>query len=347
MFIANRAMVGGIVYQMKLPQDNRRAWGENHERYELSETRTSNATAKPRMTVPPFVLIVGLLAVTGCRPSAPAPTYNEDLGTDETVLLPTSSVWHDPAVARGQVDWRPFRKPGTEVKPVEAAAGEVKSTGANQGVESVLRGLVDDFNAAVAEGKFNEAGDFLIEEQIEPAKKIVELIPIFAGRLEEIAEVLPGDNEDLKRAVAEMSLSKALKLDLASITVASPSEAVGKPVGSSPGVGDVRFVLVKEDKDEYWYIDHPQIKAIAATLPVFQQGLPQLDAFIAGVKSGQIGGEALAQQGAMMNQMIGAMLSPDSEPAADPTKGEPEEDAKPEEKAKPEGEAEPEEEGGG
>ena len=59
--------------------------------------------------------------------------------------------------------------------------------------------------------------------------------------------------------------------------------------------------------------------------------LPQVDAFIAGVKSGQISGEALEQQAAMMNQMVGAMRPPGPKPDAEPTKDEPEVDAKPEE----------------
>jgi hypothetical protein len=140
---------------------------------------------------------------------------------------------------------------------------------------------------------------------------------------------LPGDNENLKKAVAGASLSAILKLEVSSITVSNPTEAVGKLASPSGGAGDVRFVFVKEKEGEYWYIDHPQIRAMAAALPALQQYLPQLDAFIAGVKSGQIGGDALVQQAAMMNQMIGAMLPPGSQPGAEPTKGEPEKNGEP------------------
>ena len=271
------------------------------------------------------------MVVVGCRPSEPVPMYYEDLGSEETVLLPTSSVWYDAAIAKGQADWRPFRKPGAEAKSGGTPAGEAKAAGGNQAIESELRGLVDDFNAAVAEGKFDEAADFLIEEQVAPAKQVVELIPALAGKMKEIAEVLPGDNENLKKAVSGVSLSGVLKLEVASITVSSPTEAVGKLASASGGAGDVRFVLVKDTEGEYWYIEHPQIRAMVAVLPVLQQSLPQLDAFIAGVKSGQIGGDALAQQAAAMNQMLGAMLPSGSQPGAEPTKGEPEGDAKPEE----------------
>ena len=278
---------------------------------------------------PITISILALLAVAGCRPREPVPTYNEDLGTEETVLLPTSSAWYDPAVVKGSADWRPFRKPGAEPKSGETATGETKPAEGNQGIESELRGLVNDFNAAVTENKFDEAINFLIEDQVASGKQVVEVLPTLWGKIKELAEVLPGDNENLKKAVGGVSLSVVLKLEIASITVSSPTEAVGK-LASSPGAaGDVRFALVKDTEGEYWYIDHPVIRAMGPALPALQQSLPQLDALIAGVKSGQISGEVLAQQAAMMNQMIGAMLPPGPQPGAEPTKGEPEKDGEP------------------
>jgi len=292
-------------------------------------------TRKSRRATSIFVLLV----VVGCRPSEPAPSYNEDLGTGETVLLPTSSAWYDAAVVKGQADWRPFRKPGTEPKSAGPATEEAKPAGGNESIESELRTLVNDFNAALTNGKFEDAIDFLIEEQIAPAKQAVEDLPTLWGRIKELAEVLPGDNENLKKAVADVSLPAVLKLEVASITVSNATEAVGKltaPAGVLGVTGtatssDLRFVLVKQKDGEYWYIDHPQIRAMAAVLPKLQQSLPQLDAFIAGVKSGQIGGEALVQRATMINQMLGTMLPPVSQPGEEPTKDEPEAEAKPEE----------------
>src|SRR3990172_11754217 len=136
--------------------------------------------------------ILALLVVAGCRPSEPPPTYNEDLGTDDTVLLPTSSPWYDPAIATEQADWRPFRKPGAEAMSAGTATGEAKPAGRNEGVESELRTLVSDFNAAVTENKFDEAIDFLIEEQIAPAKQAVEDFPTLWGKIKKLAEALPG-----------------------------------------------------------------------------------------------------------------------------------------------------------
>ncbi len=269
------------------------------------------------------------MAVSGCRPSEPVPAYYENLGTEDRPLLPTSAPLKDAAIAKGQADWRPFRKPGAEVKASGGVAGETKSAAGNPAIEAELRGLVNDFNAAVAEGKFDEAVDFLIEEQIAPAKQVVELIPAFAAKMKEIADVLPGDNENLEKSVAGVSLSAVLKLDVASFSVSSPTEAVGKPASTPGGAGDVRFVLVKGKEGEYWYIDHPGIRAMGPALPALQQSLPKLDASIAGVKSGQIGGEALKQQAAAMNQMIGSIVPAGSPPAGASDEKKPP-DAKPE-----------------
>jgi len=285
------------------------------------------------------IAFIGAMAVAGCRPSEPLPSYNEDLGTEDSPLLPTTSAWYDPAVVKGQADWRPFRKPGSESESGAAAVGEAKPADGNQGVESTLRTLVSNFNAAVAENKFDEAIDFLIEEQIAPAKQVVELIPVLVGKMKEVAEVLPGDNENLKKAVANVSLSSVLQLRIASVTVSNPTEAFGTltaPAGvlgaADPAVSsDLRFVLVKESEGEYWYIDHPQIRAMAPTLPSLQLSLPHMDAFIADVKSGKVGGEALAQPIAMLDQMLAGMLPPGNQPGAESTKDEPEKDAKPDE----------------
>ena len=317
-------------------RNSRRAEGRGQGRSALSAPRT-NPTAKLRLTVPPvprvccaLAVILAAMVASGCRPSEPVPAYYQDLGTEAMPLLPTSSPWQDAAIVKGQADWRPFRKPGAEAKAGEGAASEPKSAAAgNPGIETELRRVVKDFDVAVAGGKLDEAADFLIEEQVAPAKQIVELIPALAGKMKEIAEILPGDNENLKKAVARMSLSVVLRLDLASITVSSPTEAVGKLASAPVGVGDVRFVLVKGKESEDWYIDHPGIRAMGPALPVLQQNLPQLDAFIAGVKSGQIGGEALKQQAAMINQMLAGMLPPGSPPAAAPDEKKPP-DPKPE-----------------
>ncbi len=290
MLSVGRTVVGRVVYQMALSKNSRPA-------------RCSLA-------------IMVATVVSGCRPSEPAPTYYENLGTEDRPLLPTSAPWKDAAIAKGQADWRPFRKPGAEVKASGGAAGETKSAAGDPAIEAELRGLVNDFNAAVAEGKFDEAADFLIEEQIASAKQVVEVLPTYWRKIKEVLEVLPGDNENRKKAVAGASLSAVLKLDVASFTVSSPTEAVGQLAATPSGVGDVRFVQVKGKEGEYWYIDHPVIRAMGPALPALQQSLPQLDAFIAGVKSGQIGGEALKQQAAAVNQMLAGMLPPSSPPAA-------------------------------
>lgn len=304
MFRVALAVVGGVVNQMAMPKYSRL-------------TRSCLA-------------VMGAMVLSGCRPSEPVPSYNEDVGTDGTVLLPTSSPWYDAAVEKGQADWRPFRKPGAEAKPVEPAVGEVKTAGTKQDVESALRGLVDDFNAAVAEGKFDEAIDFLVEQQVAPARQAAEAFPVFAAKIKELSEVLPGDNENLKKLVPTLSLEALFRLEVNSITASSKTEATGKLDGAEAALGDIRFILVHRD-EETWYIDHPRLRPLGQVLPTLQQVTPQLDALISAVKSGQLAGEALAQQAAMINEMFGRLVPDGSKAGAETTQDEPERVAKPEE----------------
>jgi len=293
-----------------------------------------------------------VMVIAGCRPVEPAPTYNEDLGTDDMVLLPTSPGWHDPAVVNGQADWRPFRKPGTEAKSTETTAVEPKPTVANPEVETELRELVSEFNGLVAEGKFEEATEFLIEEQVAPAKRIVELIPALVGKMKEVSDVLPGDNESLKKAVEVASLPAVLLVKVESITVSSPTEAVGKLASAVGQTGDVRFVLVKEAEGEYWYFDHPQVRAITPTLTSLELSLPHMDAFLADIKTGKVDEKPMAESVATFRRILAGMIPPGPQAGEEPTKDESGEDAKtegdanPVENARPEEAAEPEEDGG-
>lgn len=258
----------------------------------------------------------GIVSLCACRPpSEPPPTQYEDLGTEDRPLLPTGSAWHDPAIAKGSAEWHAFRKPDPSAALPKPAA-EKNAEGGSAGLEGELVALLKSFNEAVASDKLEDAVDFLVDEQIEPAKKAIELLPKFAAKLGEFAAALPGENENLKKLPAALTPATILKLDVESIQAKGETEAVGAVVGATPPV-EVRFVLTKEEGgDAVWYIDHPQIRAMAQALPAMEQSLTQLDAMIAGIKSGQIAGDALAQQAAALDQMIKALM-PAEKPAED------------------------------
>jgi hypothetical protein len=235
------------------------------------------------------------------------------LGTEDRPLLPTGSAWHDPAVAKGSAEWHAFRKPDPNAAAPKPDA-EKKPNTASAGLEDELEALVKSFNDALSAEKLEDAVDFLIDEQIEPARKAVEILPKFAAKLGEFAAALPGDNENLKKLPTALAPATVLRLAVESIQAKGETEAVAAMVGASPPV-EVRFVLTKEEGgDAVWYIDHPQIRAMAQALPAMEQALAQLDAMIAGIKSGQIAGDALAQQAAALDQMIKA-LTPAEKPA--------------------------------
>lgn len=261
-------------------------------------------------------LIVGWLgfgALSSCRPVDPPPTQYEDLGTEDRPLLPTGSAWHDPAIAKGAAEWHAFRKLDPNAAAPKPAAGD-HADGASVGLEGELRELLKEFNDALAADKLDDALEFLIEEQIEPTKKVIEILPKFAEKLGEFAAVLPGENESLKKLPTALAPATVLKLDVRAIQAKGEAEAVGPMAGADPPV-EVRFVLIKEkDGGAVWYIDHPQIRAMSAALPAMEQSLTQLDAMIAGIKSGQIAGDALTQQAAALDQMIKAMM-PAEKPA--------------------------------
>lgn len=256
---------------------------------------------------------LGLGVLSACRPVDPPPTQYEDLGTEDRPLLPTGAPWHDPAIAKGSAEWHAFRKPDPHAAPTKPAESkDIERAGA--GLEGELRDLLKEFNDALAADKLDDAVDFLIDEQIEPAKKVIGVLPQFAAKLGEFAAALPGDNQNLKKLPAALVPVVVLKLDVQSIQSKGESEAVGSMTGANPPV-EVRFVLVKEkDGEAVWYIDHPQIRAMSAALPAMEQALTQLDAMIAGIKSGQIAGDALTQQAATLDQMLKALL-PAEKPA--------------------------------
>lgn len=262
------------------------------------------------------VLLGGLFAA--CSPQEePPPTQYEDLGTEDRPLLPTGSTWNDPAIAKGTAEWKPYRKldpAAAAPKPAEESA-DAKGGSALQGE---LLDLVKQFNESVASEKYEEAIDFLIEEQLDPGKKVIELLPKFAAKLGELVAALPGENENLKKLPAALALSNVLKLNVPSIEAKGEDEAVGPLDGATPPT-DVRFVRVKEGGEAVWYIDHPQIRSMIQAAPKLEKSLEQFDTLIAGIKSGQITGEALAQQAAALDQMVKALMhaeNPDAKPEA-------------------------------
>jgi len=259
-----------------------------------------------------LALVFGV-AVGACRPANTPPTLFEDLGTEDRPLLPTGGAWQDPAIVEGSAEWVPFRKPGAAAP---AAAVEEPSAAAGGAIDGELRGLLVEFNDLLAAGKTDEAAEYLIQEQVEPCKNVFDLLPKFTAKLTEFAEALPGDHENLKKLSQTLSPATVLKLDVKEIQSKGESEAIAGLTGAPDSV-QVRFLLVKEEGgDPVWYIDHPQIRVMSQALPAMEQALTRLDTLIAGIKSGEIAGDALAQQAAAIDQMLQGLMPAEPEPPA-------------------------------
>lgn len=276
---------------------------------ELTRKRVSLTIIWMLRTIPKYFSLGGLIATLslGCRPSEPTPTYYQDLGTEERPLLPTSATWHDASLAKGTADWHPFRKPDSDAKLDDASATPAGSAEADPRLISEILEAVKEFNAAVASERFDELADFLIEVQASPVRQVIEILPQFAAKLTDLAAALPGDNENLKKVAAALTLDKVLKLEVGPVQMRGEDEAVAQLSG---GPAEVRFRLVKEEEGEFWYIDHPQIRALAPSLSAIQQSTQQLEAMTAGIKSGEISEETASQQASAMNQMLSSFMPP-------------------------------------
>jgi len=263
---------------------------------------------------PRILGIAFLVADSGCRPAEPPPSMYADLGTEDRPLLPTGSAWQDPAIAKGTAEWHPFRKPEPKGAAAPASAGAGAAAGSK--IESDIRDVVQQFNDALAEGKAEPVVEFLVEDQVESGKQVLDVVPKFATKLQELVEASPGENESLKKLAATLTTTTLLKLDVASIRSKGASEAVAVLNDSTPV--EARFVLLKGEADgdeSAWYIDHPRIRELAQALPAIQQALSKLDGLLADIKSGQISGEALAQQAAAMDEMLQGLLPGGPPPA--------------------------------
>ncbi len=256
----------------------------------------------------PALYILGTILIGGCGDADPPPADFRDLGTQQRPLLPTSSVWHDPTINKGASEWSKFTEPQLSAldekpKPKEAAAGETTSGLEHAGVEKSVREAIAEFNKAVASNApLEERLDFFVESQRPAIKQISEGVGVFRAKLSELRDVVkvgsPDGSETLNRIIGVMKSPDADPLELASLTVESETAATGKmalPEGLPPppsGLDVVRFKL----EGEYWFIELSGVEQASAMLPMLQAALPQFDALIGGIRSGQVQPDALLAQ---------------------------------------------------
>lgn len=266
-----------------------------------------------------MVPLLALVVITaGCAEENTGSLDHRDLGDAEAPLVPTGLTLANAAVVKGSAQWQKLREPAFDQAAGDQAAAVLPSdqntpaTGAapknaeDTEATSELRLIVSDYNAVVSEKNYDEMVGFFVEAQVEPAEKMVQVLPKLAAKLLELNAALPEPNAELGASVELIGLTKLFHLDVGAIRMVSDTSATGELAPSSGG-GTLKFVVEEED----WYFEHPIVASAADSLDQLEQGVASLDQVIAAIKSGTVTGDALnAVVGEALDMLI--PLTPDT-----------------------------------
>lgn len=210
-----------------------------------------------------------ILFICACKPPEPTPSHYGDLGTDQSPLLPPPPAWHDPATAKGTAEWRPFRKL-SDAEPKTATAktpSTAKPSGATEDVEDKagsgeseeaekeIRGTVADFNAALAEKKFDEATEFLTDDQAEKSGEVFAAVQELIEQLRLLQAASPALTDKINALLPALDLSESMKIEVQSIQLVDAKKASAKLGGG----GEARFEVGEKD---LWYLESPMLNVL-------------------------------------------------------------------------------------
>ena len=262
-------------------------------------------------------------AFFGCREREPEVAYNRNLGDDGISLMPVAGIHIDPRVKDGTTNWRDFVRP--DGQPTEGS--EAPS------VEEEVRAVLDEYNELVAE--FDADGDpedlalYFVERQRSVVRKLTELQPTFLAKMTQLADALKEKAPDSADAVDAIMVAMSADADMAirvdDLTEVSETEATGTLAVSDtlaiPGPAiEVKFVFV----DDEWLIEVPMLDALG---PALETQMAQIDAAIAGIKSGLVPAELVIEQFEAMVKPVSEKDSNDGDDAEDDPGEDSEEDA--------------------
>lgn len=277
------------------------------------------------------VITAGMIAVVmGCREQEPLPSHHYDIGDGQAILLPTTSAWVDPNVTDGRADWVELREPDfDEVKAQDAkvTVNENDQTtgsaveGADE-IEAELRDLLSEYNDLVNDEKYEDVIEFYIPDQGDTVTQMIKAIPAMTSKFKELQAVLPESHDQLDGMLATFTLKEALKLDVETITILSEKSATGI-VKDTPDTTNLPAALKQIHftyDGEYWFIDVPIMNLAKMMLPMLEQSKASVDQLIAGIKSGDIAGDAItAQVSAMASLFSQSEIAKDKPEEADNT----------------------------
>ncbi len=264
------------------------------------------------------VAAIATASTHACRENEPPPSHYGNLGSDEAPLLPPASARLDPAMKDGRAEWHPFREPSPDAPEMNderspARDGETAAVANAAEIETELRELLDEYNGFIAEEKYAEILDFFTEGQSEIVERLTKTLPSLVVKLQELNQVLPERDGRVEELVTGMALKAVLRLEAGEIRVVSDSQATGRLKRASTSaeataapapqdrLNEIRFAL---GEDDYWYIEVPALQALELALPILDQSIAGLDPLIAGIRSGQTSGEAIAQQMGLVGQLL-------------------------------------------
>jgi|CXWL01.1.fsa_nt_gi hypothetical protein len=224
---------------------------------------------------------LGLILLIGaCKPPEPSPSQYTNLGTAEAPLLPPPQAWHDPNIVKGSSEWRPFRKPSegeaksatSKVPGGATVVSEDKPDGATgtPDAEKEIRNLVADFNTALAEGKLDEATEFLTDAQAQASGDVFAAIHQLVEQLRLLQAATPALTEKIDALVPLLNVNVALTLELQTIRLVDAKTATATLAGGA----EAHFVIGEED---LWYIESPVLAVLEKERPRIQKVAKEIE----------------------------------------------------------------------
>lgn len=243
-----------------------------------------------------YLVVLALFPALACRDTEPLPSHYRDLGTDETVLLPTASAWCDPAVAKGQADWHPFRKLETKTKSTGKAADTGDKPEDGSEIEGEVRDLLDEYNGKVPDGSVDGLLEFFEEEQHDALRPLLEVSTQLAAKLSELRKQLeaklPDAGDRIAAACDSLADNSGVGIKVQKLNVVSETEVSGEASSGSRRF-PVRFELI----DDAWYVKVPLGDGPAfVTKAALDQALAAYERWLGELGSAQTPGESVLQE---------------------------------------------------
>lgn len=265
-----------------------------------------------------------MLSILGCNEQKPPPTFYTDLGDEGTLLLPTSSPRVDPRMKDGRADWHPFRDPDSQpARPqkteVDRDSPDGAATIANSGaLEQQIREAIDEYNGLLDDGKLEDLLEFFDEADAAVVERLTTTIPALSGKISELNDALPSPDASLSAAASALTLASVLRLNVESITITGEREGVAAlktPLSGANETSTAPDVLFTLGEDDYWYVKLSALSSLAPQLDALDRGVAALEQVITDVKSGQVSGDAVAEQVSLAGQMASLFTAVDNDHA--------------------------------